>query len=151
MFIRQNAKCAFVIRRGFAKQSSKRSSAHLKVAVLIGSENSPRRFQRPKQQRRPRSFPSKVHRPGLRQRLSDPFRVRLKSVHEVHRGNPMLLKPQRQPPLSNLPCRSRCLALEPIPRFTGSQSSRRLILSRELHQRTISNFKSSVYSTGFTF
>ena len=64
---------------------------------------------------RPRPFPSKVYRPGVRHRLNDPFRARLKSVRGVHRGNPMSLKPRRQPRLSNRPCRSRCLAVEPIP------------------------------------
>src|SRR5438477_11494466 len=151
MFIRQNAKCAFVIRRGFAKQSSKRSSARLKVAALIGSENSAHRFQRLEQQRRQRAFSSKVHRPGVRHGLSDPFRARLKSVRGVQRGNPKVLKPRGQPRLSNRPCPSRCLLVEPISRFARSQSSRRLILSRQLYRKTISNFKSSVCSTGFTY
>ena len=121
------------------------------AGALIGSENSARRFQQPEQYRRPRPFPSKVYRPGVRHRLNDPFRARLKSVRGVHRGNPMSLKPRRQTRLSNRPCRSRCLAVEPIPRFARSQSSRRLTLSRDLHPKTICNFKSSVCSTGFTF
>ena len=108
--------CAFVIRRGFAKQSSKRSSARLKVAALIGSENSARRFQHAGQYQAATTVPFE----GVSSRGSPPIERPIRARAEISARsspprNPMSLKPRRHPRLSNRPCRSRCLAVEPIP------------------------------------
>src|SRR5437588_12994838 len=138
MFIRQNAKCAFVIRGGFARQSSKRFGARWRAGALIGSENS----ARPHLEGRPLCCPKFLH------PFSHQPRARLKEWDGT-----APVPPHRYHPISPL-CRGRQWRVGAIHRIAGGRlgsitpTSR---LSREVHRKTISNFKSSVYSTGFTF